>query len=87
MTMLLQTCYEGPEGQPCTMIIRSLHWTLPHYRMWGVPFFMFYATRSAQFLHQTPNQGLLKSFLCLLLSPLVNKYALNPLNYMLNSCF
>ncbi|WJX28628.1 monooxygenase [Trifolium repens] len=61
---------QGPEGQPCTMIIRSLHWTLPHYRMWGVPFFMFYATRSAQFLHNTPNQGLLKSLLCLLLSPM-----------------
>ncbi|WJX24523.1 monooxygenase [Trifolium repens] len=61
---------QGPEGQPCTMIIRSLHWTLPHYSMWGVPFYLFYATRSAQFLHQTPNQGLLKSILCFLLSPL-----------------
>ncbi|KAK2449959.1 putative flavin-containing monooxygenase [Trifolium repens] len=61
---------QGPEGQPCTMIIRSLHWTLPHYSMWGVPFYLFYATRSAQFLHQTPNQGLIKSILCFLLSPL-----------------
>ncbi|CAJ2661727.1 unnamed protein product [Trifolium pratense] len=58
---------QGPEGQSCTMIIRSLHWTLPHYSMWGVPFYLFYATRSAQFLHQTPNQGLLKSILCFLL--------------------
>ncbi|KAJ1439963.1 Flavin monooxygenase FMO [Sesbania bispinosa] len=61
---------QGPDGQPCTMVVRSLHWTLPHYRIWGVPFFMFYATRSAQFFHGSPNQGLLRSLLCLLFSPM-----------------
>ncbi|CAK8532107.1 unnamed protein product [Lathyrus sativus] len=61
---------QGPEGQPCTMIIRSLHWTIPHYQVWGVPFYLFFKTRSAQFLHQAPNQGFLKSLLCFLLSPM-----------------
>ncbi|RHN72348.1 putative flavin-containing monooxygenase [Medicago truncatula] len=73
MTTLLLTCYEGPEGKPCTMIVRRLHWILPHFWIWGVPFFMFYSTRSAQFLHQTPNQGLLKTLVRFLLSPMVNK--------------
>lgn len=61
---------QGPEGQPCTMIVRTTHWTVPHYRIWGLPFFMFYSTRFSQFLHGSPNQSLLRTLLCLLLSPL-----------------
>ncbi|XP_061369052.1 probable flavin-containing monooxygenase 1 [Gastrolobium bilobum] len=60
---------QGPEGQACTMVIRTLHWVVPHYWIWGLPFFLFYSTRSSQFLHERPNQGLLKALLCLLLSP------------------
>ncbi|CAI0387558.1 unnamed protein product [Linum tenue] len=61
---------QGPEGKPCTMVIRTLHWTVPHYWVWGLPFFLFFSTRSSQFIHQRPNQNLLRAFLCLLLSPL-----------------
>ncbi|KAK7848398.1 putative flavin-containing monooxygenase 1 [Quercus suber] len=61
---------EGPEGQPCTMVVRTLHWTVPHYWIWGLPFYMFYSTRSSQFLHEKPNQSFLKTLLCLLLSPM-----------------
>ncbi|KAI9122866.1 hypothetical protein K1719_005755 [Acacia pycnantha] len=61
---------QGPEGQPCTMVVRTLHWTVPHYRIWGLPFFLFYSTRASQFLHERPNQGFFKTLLCLLLSPM-----------------
>ncbi|XP_052183426.1 probable flavin-containing monooxygenase 1 [Diospyros lotus] len=60
---------QGAEGQSCTMVIRTLHWTVPHYSVWGLPFYMFYSTRAAQFLHQRPNLGFLRSLLCHLLSP------------------
>ncbi|KAL5559577.1 hypothetical protein UlMin_035788 [Ulmus minor] len=61
---------QGPEGQACTMVIRTLHWTVPSYWIWGLPFFLFYSTRSSQFLHQRPNQSFLRTLLCLFLSPL-----------------
>ncbi|KAG6431630.1 hypothetical protein SASPL_109709 [Salvia splendens] len=60
---------QGPDGQPCTMVVRSLHWTVPHYSVWGLPFYMFYSTRASQFLHERPNQGFLRSLLCHMLSP------------------
>ncbi|TKY54385.1 flavin-containing monooxygenase 1 [Spatholobus suberectus] len=59
-----------PEGQACTMVIRTLHWIVPHYWIWGLPFFLFFSTRSSQFIHERPNQGLLRTLLCLMLSPL-----------------
>ncbi|XP_038884267.1 probable flavin-containing monooxygenase 1 [Benincasa hispida] len=61
---------QGPEGQPCTMVIRSLHWTVPSYRIWGLPFFLFYSTRFSQFLQESPNQGLFKALFCSLFSPM-----------------
>ncbi|XP_038695671.1 probable flavin-containing monooxygenase 1 [Tripterygium wilfordii] len=61
---------QGPEGEPCTMVVRTLHWTVPHYWVWGLPFFMFFSTRSSQFIHQTPNQTFLRTLLCLFLSPM-----------------
>ncbi|XP_062098720.1 probable flavin-containing monooxygenase 1 [Humulus lupulus] len=70
---LAMECVEankGPEGQPCTMVIRTLHWTVPSYWIWGLPFFLFYSTRSSQFLHERPNQTLFRTFLCHLFSPL-----------------
>ncbi|XP_058215444.1 probable flavin-containing monooxygenase 1 [Rhododendron vialii] len=60
---------QGPEGQTCTMVIRTLHWTVPHYWVWGLPFYLFYSTRSSQFLHERPNYGFLRNSLCHLLSP------------------
>ena len=62
---------EGPEGKPCTMVVRTLHWTVPHYWVWGLPFFLFYSTRSSQFLHERPNQTFLKAILCSLFSPIM----------------
>ncbi|GFP85523.1 probable flavin-containing monooxygenase 1 [Phtheirospermum japonicum] len=60
---------QGAEGQSCTMVVRTLHWTVPHYSVWGLPFYMFYSTRASQFLHQRPNQGFLRNLLCHVLSP------------------
>lgn len=61
---------QGPEGQPCTMVIRTLHWTVPHYWVWGLPFSWFYSTRFSQFFHERPDQGMLRSLFCHLLSPI-----------------
>ncbi|KAF6146723.1 hypothetical protein GIB67_009009 [Kingdonia uniflora] len=61
---------QGPDGEPCTMVIRTLHWTVPSYWIWGLPFFLFYSTRSSQFLHEKPNQSFLRALLCLSLSPM-----------------
>ncbi|XP_034683265.1 probable flavin-containing monooxygenase 1 [Vitis riparia] len=61
---------QDPDGQPCTMVIRTLHWTVPSYWIWGLPFFLFYSTRFSQFLHEKPNQSFLRTLLCFLLSPM-----------------
>ncbi|EEF46227.1 dimethylaniline monooxygenase, putative [Ricinus communis] len=77
---------QGPDWQPCTMVVRTLHWTVPHYWVWGLPFFLFFSTRSSQFIHERPNQSLLKALLCLLLSPmrhLVSKFIESYLLYKL----
>nr|GMC54660.1 probable flavin-containing monooxygenase 1 [Ipomoea batatas] len=61
---------QGTDGQACTMVIRTLHWTVPHYSVWGLPFYLFFSTRSSQFLYERPKQGLARTLLCHLLSPL-----------------
>jgi dimethylaniline monooxygenase (N-oxide forming) len=61
----------GEGGKACTMLVRTLHWVVPSYSIWGLPFFLFYSTRLAQFLYERPNQGLLRSMLCTLMKPLV----------------
>ncbi|KAF3792268.1 putative flavin-containing monooxygenase 1 [Nymphaea thermarum] len=62
---------QGPDRQPCTMLIRTLHWImLPSYSVWGISFLLLYATRFSQFLHERPSMSLLRALLCLLLSPL-----------------
>ncbi|XP_021596271.1 probable flavin-containing monooxygenase 1 [Manihot esculenta] len=61
---------QGPDGQPCTMVVRTVHWTVPHYWVWGLPFFLFFSTRFSQFIHERPNQNLPKALLCLLFSPM-----------------
>ncbi|KAK1437618.1 hypothetical protein QVD17_03412 [Tagetes erecta] len=60
---------QGEEGKGCTMVVRTSHWIVPHYSIWGLPFYLFYSTRFAQFLHPTPNQGTLRTILSHLLSP------------------
>ncbi|XP_057736754.1 probable flavin-containing monooxygenase 1 [Arachis stenosperma] len=61
---------QGCEGQRCTMVVRTAHWTVPHYWVWGLPLSIFYTNRSSQFLHERPNQGFIKTLLTLLLSPM-----------------
>ncbi|XP_044463265.1 probable flavin-containing monooxygenase 1 [Mangifera indica] len=61
---------QGAEGKPCTVLVRTAHWTVPHFRVWGLPFFLFYSTRFSQFFHRAPNQTFLRTLLCLLLSPI-----------------
>ncbi|KAF3446134.1 hypothetical protein FNV43_RR11313 [Rhamnella rubrinervis] len=61
---------QEPNGQPCTMVVRGLHWVFPSYRIWGLPFSLLYSTRSSQFLHERPNQSLFKQLLGILLSPM-----------------
>ncbi|CAN0881218.1 Probable flavin-containing monooxygenase 1 [Linum grandiflorum] len=61
---------QGPEGKACTMVIRTLHWTIPDFYVWGLPLFFFFSTRSSQFINPRPNQGLLRAFFCLVSSPL-----------------
>ncbi|MED6156085.1 monooxygenase [Stylosanthes scabra] len=58
------------EGKKCTMVVRTVHWTVPHYWVWGLPLAMFYTNRSSQFLHERPDQGFLKTLVTLLLSPM-----------------
>ncbi|KAI3709732.1 hypothetical protein L2E82_39498 [Cichorium intybus] len=60
---------QGDDGKACTMVVRTSHWTVPHYSIWGLPFYLFYSTRFSQFLHARPNQGTLRTLLCQLLSP------------------
>jgi hypothetical protein len=62
----------GEGGEACTMLVRTLHWVVPSYSIWGLPFFLFYSTRLAQFLYERPNQGMLRSLLCRLMTPLVS---------------
>ncbi|KAJ4708856.1 Flavin-containing monooxygenase [Melia azedarach] len=60
---------QGADGQPCTIVVRTLHWTVPHYWVWGLPFFLFYSTRFSQLFHSRPNQGFLRTLLSLLSFP------------------
>lgn len=53
------------------MLVRTLHWVVPSYSIWGLPFFLFYSTRLSQFLYERPGQGILRSMLCRLMAPLV----------------
>uniref|UniRef100_A0ACD5TVD8 Uncharacterized protein n=1 Tax=Avena sativa TaxID=4498 RepID=A0ACD5TVD8_AVESA len=61
---------QGEGGQACTMLVRTLHWVVPSYSIWGLPFFLFYSTRFSQLFYQRPNQGFFRFLLCLLMSPL-----------------
>ncbi|XP_051114363.1 probable flavin-containing monooxygenase 1 [Andrographis paniculata] len=61
---------QGEKGERCTMVVRTLHWTVPHYSIWGLPFYLFYSTRLSQFLHRRPNQGLIRTLLCHILTPM-----------------
>ncbi|KAK9715620.1 hypothetical protein RND81_06G177600 [Saponaria officinalis] len=61
---------QGVDGKPCTMVIRTLHWTVPHYSIWGLPFYLFYSTRFSQFIHERPNESYFKALTSLLLSPM-----------------
>ncbi|KAL9224639.1 hypothetical protein vseg_000657 [Gypsophila vaccaria] len=79
---------QGVDGKACTMVIRTLHWTVPHYSIWGLPFYLFYSTRSSQFIHERPQEGYFKALSSLLLSPMkraisrtIESYLLSKLPY------
>ncbi|CAA0221344.1 putative flavin-containing monooxygenase 1 [Arabidopsis thaliana] len=59
---------QGEGGKACTMVVRTTHWGIPHYWVWGLPFFLFYSSRASQFLHDRPNQSFLRTLFCLLFS-------------------
>ncbi|XP_037424009.1 probable flavin-containing monooxygenase 1 [Triticum dicoccoides] len=61
---------QGEGGQACTMLVRTLHWVVPSYSIWGLPFSMFYSTRLSQLFYERPNQGFFRSLVCRLMSPL-----------------
>ncbi|KAM0864667.1 hypothetical protein ACQ4PT_043768 [Festuca glaucescens] len=61
---------QGEGGQACTMLVRTLHWVVPSYSIWGLPFFIFFSTRFSQLIYERPNQSFFRFLLCLLLSPL-----------------
>ncbi|CAM0145430.1 unnamed protein product [Urochloa decumbens] len=61
---------KGERVEACTMLVRTPQWMLPSYSIWGLPFFLFYSTRFSQLLYDRPNQGLFRSFLCRLMTPL-----------------
>ncbi|XP_060961753.1 probable flavin-containing monooxygenase 1 [Cannabis sativa] len=66
---------QGSEGKPCTLVVRTLHWAVPHYWIWGLPFFLFNSTMSLQFPLEKPNQSILRLLLSSLFSPLLRKVA------------
>ncbi|KAA0055747.1 putative flavin-containing monooxygenase 1 [Cucumis melo var. makuwa] len=68
--LAVECAQANQEGKGCRMVVRGLHWTVPHYWVWGLPFFFFFSTRSSQFLHERPNQTFLKSLMDLFLSPM-----------------
>ncbi|CAO2148740.1 unnamed protein product [Urochloa humidicola] len=61
---------QGEGVEACTMLVRTPQWMLPSYCIWGLPFFLFYSTRFAQLFYDRPNQGLFRSLLCRLMTPL-----------------
>ncbi|KAL8137212.1 hypothetical protein V2J09_003213 [Rumex salicifolius] len=65
---------QGDEGKACKMIVRTPHWIVPHYWIWGLPFYLFFSTRSSQFIHQRPNQSVLRALSCLLFSPMASRF-------------
>ncbi|XP_010229083.1 probable flavin-containing monooxygenase 1 [Brachypodium distachyon] len=77
---------QGEGGQPCTMLVRTLHWVVPSYSIWGLPFFLFYSTRFSQLFYERPNQGFFRSLVCGLMSPLragVSKFIESYLSFKL----
>lgn len=74
---------QGPDGQPLTMVVRSLHWVSPHYWIWGLPFHTMYTSRFGQFLWESPNEGALKTAASFLLSPIRKAFSKFVESYLL----
>ncbi|GLJ07579.1 hypothetical protein SUGI_0070130 [Cryptomeria japonica] len=62
---------QGGGGKSCTMIFRTVHWTVPYdHKCWGVPLVYLYGTRFTQFLLDKPNRGFLLRSISHLFAPL-----------------
>ncbi|KAH9305699.1 hypothetical protein KI387_010103 [Taxus chinensis] len=62
---------QGDGGKSCTMVFRTVHWTVPHYyKCWGVPLPFLYGTRFAQFLLEKPDRSFLLTSIFRLFAPL-----------------
>ncbi|XP_050365502.1 probable flavin-containing monooxygenase 1 [Argentina anserina] len=53
---------------PCTLLYRTVHWTFPDYRPWGVSLALLYFTRFSELLVHKPGEGFLLSLLATFLS-------------------
>lgn len=64
-------CAEANKGgYPCTMVFRTVHWTIPSYKVWGVPLSFLYGTRFAQLLLEKPGQSFLQRIILRLFAPM-----------------
>lgn len=64
-------CAEANQGgYPCTMVFRTVHWTIPSDKVWGVPLSFIYGTRFAQWLLAKPGQSFLESVILRLFAPM-----------------
>ncbi|KAF5193010.1 flavin-dependent monooxygenase [Thalictrum thalictroides] len=63
------TMVNGVEN-PCTVLYRNAHWSIPHYFPWGVPLALLYFNRFAELMIHKPGEGFMLYLLATLLSPL-----------------
>ncbi|PWA71707.1 hypothetical protein CTI12_AA278120 [Artemisia annua] len=61
---------KGEDGKACTVVVRTPHWTLPHYSVWGLPFYVFYSNKFSQYFRERPNQGVFRDLVCNVFSPM-----------------
>lgn len=56
---------------PCTMILRTVHWFIPNFNVWGISLAFLYFNRFGELFVHKPGEHFLLGLLATLLSPLV----------------